>query len=147
MSALIELEKRLQDSLGKTVIGMRDLIRALTIAAVARGHVLVQGAPGLGKTLLGKSLAAAFGGRLVKPNPIGPDNRIADCTDPCGIERSAAFLQSTDLFFKRQGWNVDELILSSSLQRAIETPIRKSAEPPSGWVRRSRTESRHLKRI
>lgn len=61
-SPLEELEGALQRSLGSSVIGLTALIRALTIALVARGHVLIQGAPGLGKTLLSKSLAAALGG-------------------------------------------------------------------------------------
>jgi MoxR-like ATPase len=44
------------------VIGLQPVIRALTVAVVARGHVLLQGPPGLGKTLLSKTLAAALGG-------------------------------------------------------------------------------------
>src|SRR6185312_3222458 len=58
------LEGTLQRSLGRSVMGLVPLVRALTIALVARGHVLIQGVPGLGKTLLSKSLAAALGGNF-----------------------------------------------------------------------------------
>jgi len=61
-TALEALERQLQESLGQSVIGLQAVIRSLTIAIVARGHVLLQGPPGLGKTLLSKSLAAALGG-------------------------------------------------------------------------------------
>lgn len=62
MNALESLEQQLQQQLGAVVIGMQPVVRALTIAIVARGHVLLQGAPGLGKTLLSKTLATALGG-------------------------------------------------------------------------------------
>jgi MoxR-like ATPase len=61
-TALQTLESRLQETLGNTVIGLEPVIRALTVAVVARGHVLLQGPPGLGKTLLSKTLASALGG-------------------------------------------------------------------------------------
>src|SRR4051812_27772286 len=61
-NALESLEQRLQQHLGSIVVGMQPVVRALTIAILARGHVLLQGAPGLGKTLLSKSLAGALGG-------------------------------------------------------------------------------------
>jgi MoxR-like ATPase len=62
MNALASFEQRLQQELGAVVVGLQPVVRALAIAVVARGHVLLQGAPGLGKTLLSKTLAAAFQG-------------------------------------------------------------------------------------
>jgi len=63
-NAAVHLEQHLQQQLGAVVVGMQPAIRALAIAVVARGHVLLQGAPGLGKTLLSKTLAAALGGKF-----------------------------------------------------------------------------------
>lgn len=65
MSATIQqLESLLVHELGRVVVGANASIRALVIALVARGHVLVQGVPGLGKTLLAKTLARALGGEF-----------------------------------------------------------------------------------
>jgi MoxR-like ATPase len=63
-SSIQEFESRLASELGRVVVGAQSSIRALTIALVARGHVLVQGVPGLGKTLLAKTLARALGGQF-----------------------------------------------------------------------------------
>jgi MoxR-like ATPase len=58
------LESRLAGELGRVVVGAQVSIRALVIALVSQGHVLVQGVPGLGKTLLAKTLARALGGEF-----------------------------------------------------------------------------------
>ena len=65
MSASIrKLEALLAEELGRVVVGAGASIRALVVALVARGHVLVQGVPGLGKTLLAKTLARTLGGEF-----------------------------------------------------------------------------------
>jgi len=51
---------RLQQAIGRTVIGYDDPIRALTIALACEGHVLVEGLPGLAKTYLVRSFARAL---------------------------------------------------------------------------------------
>lgn len=63
-SAIQEVEALLRRELGRVMVGADSPIRALIIALVARGHVLVQGVPGLGKTLLAKTLARTLGGEF-----------------------------------------------------------------------------------
>jgi MoxR-like ATPase len=51
---------RLEEELGKIVVGQKDVVRQVIVAILAGGHVLLEGVPGLGKTLLCKSLAGAL---------------------------------------------------------------------------------------
>ena len=57
-------EQSMQREIARVIVGAEDVIRALCVALISRGHVLVQGPPGLGKTLLSKSLAGALGGEF-----------------------------------------------------------------------------------
>jgi MoxR-like ATPase len=50
---------RLEKAVAETVVGQRDVVEQVVLALVAGGHVLLEGAPGLGKTLLVRSLAQA----------------------------------------------------------------------------------------
>ena len=59
-----QFHSALARELGRVVVGADAAVRALTIALIARGHVLVQGVPGLGKTLLAKTLAHVLGGQF-----------------------------------------------------------------------------------
>jgi MoxR-like ATPase len=63
-TSIQQLESLLVTELGRVVVGAEASVRALVIALLARGHVLVQGVPGLGKTLLAKTLARALGGEF-----------------------------------------------------------------------------------
>src|SRR5450755_132954 len=49
----------LRDEIGKAMVGQSDAIEQLLVALVASGHVLIEGVPGLGKTLLARALAKA----------------------------------------------------------------------------------------
>jgi MoxR-like ATPase len=57
-----ETARALVDQLDEVVLGARPAIELAVAAFVAGGHVLIEDAPGVGKTLLAKALAAGIGG-------------------------------------------------------------------------------------
>jgi MoxR-like ATPase len=48
----------------KTIVGQDDLLERMIVALLARGHLLVEGVPGLAKTMAIKTLASAIGGEF-----------------------------------------------------------------------------------
>lgn len=56
-----ELFSLIVEEVGKVIVGHDDIIRKVLVAFLAGGHVLLEGVPGLGKTLLIKSLSRALG--------------------------------------------------------------------------------------
>ena len=54
------------DEIGRAVVGKREALTLILITVLARGHVLVEDLPGLGKTLIAKSFAAALGLRFTR---------------------------------------------------------------------------------
>ncbi len=56
-----EIFASLEGQVSKVIVGHDDVIRKILIAFLAGGHVLLEGVPGLGKTLLVKSLSHALG--------------------------------------------------------------------------------------
>ena len=56
-----QLYRELKDELGKVIIGQDDVIEHTIIAIFSGGHILIEGVPGLGKTLLAGSLSHIIG--------------------------------------------------------------------------------------
>jgi MoxR-like ATPase len=110
-NALQDLELALQQRIGEVVLGVSPAVRALCIAVVARGHVLVQGVPGLGKTLLSKSLAATLGGKF---------KRIQGTSDlmPTDITGTHLFDATKNAFVFRPGPLFADVVLFDEVNRA-----------------------------
>jgi len=56
--------ERLKQNLGKTIVGKGDAIRLVIVAVLSGGHALLEDVPGVGKTLLAKSLARSIDGKF-----------------------------------------------------------------------------------
>ncbi|HEX2026572.1 MAG TPA: MoxR family ATPase [Nitriliruptorales bacterium] len=68
-----------RDEVGKVVVGQEGVVSGLVVALLVRGHVLLEGAPGLAKTLLVKTLSAALDLQF-KRVQFTPDLMPADIT-------------------------------------------------------------------
>src|SRR5947209_8990362 len=55
-----ELATAIETELAKFIVGQRELVRSVLISLIAGGHVLLEGQPGLGKTVLVRSLASVL---------------------------------------------------------------------------------------
>lgn len=87
-AAAHEAIARLRQEVGKAVIGQDAVLNRLVIAILVRGHVLIEGLPGLAKTLLVKTLASSIDASF-KRIQFTPDLLPADITgtqifDPAG---------------------------------------------------------------
>ncbi|MGA8896866.1 MAG: AAA family ATPase, partial [Planktothrix agardhii] len=56
--------EHLKDNLSRTIVGKEDAIRLTLVALLAGGHALLEDVPGVGKTLLAKSLARSIAGQF-----------------------------------------------------------------------------------
>ena len=57
---LREALHRVREEVGKAVVGQQPAVTGLLIGLLCRGHVLLEGVPGVAKTLLVRSLSAAL---------------------------------------------------------------------------------------
>jgi len=52
-----ERAHRIEDEVGRVIVGQRDLVRQTLVCLLANGHALLEGVPGLGKTMLVRTIA------------------------------------------------------------------------------------------
>jgi MoxR-like ATPase len=95
----------------KTIVGQDALLERLLVALLSRGHILVEGVPGLAKTLAVRSLAGAIGGQF---------HRVQFTPDliPADIIGTRIFHQRTGEFEVSLGPVFTNLLLADEINRA-----------------------------
>jgi MoxR-like ATPase len=102
---------RINDELGKVIVGQQTMIERLLIGLLSDGHVLLEGVPGLAKTLSIKSLAQAVHAQF---------SRIQFTPDllPADVVGTMIYNQSKNEFFVRKGPIFANFILADEINRA-----------------------------
>src|SRR5689334_9061781 len=54
---LADAREKIKHEVGRVIVGQGEIIDLMLVSLLCRGHVLLHGVPGLGKTLMGKTLA------------------------------------------------------------------------------------------
>ena len=73
------IARDLRTQIGNAVVGQDDTVGQILATLIAAGHVLIEGVPGLGKTLLVRALARTFAGEFARIQ-FTPDLMPADVT-------------------------------------------------------------------
>lgn len=113
--------KTIEAEVSKAIVGMHDVLRSTLAAVFARGHVLLEGAPGLGKTLLVKSLASALG-LSFKRIQFTPDLMPSDVTGTQVLTEESGGARR---FVFKQGPLFANIVLADEINRA--TPKTQAA--------------------
>jgi MoxR-like ATPase len=121
LESLLDALSRARGEIAKAVVGHRQIIDQLLIALICEGHVLLQGAPGVGKTLLVRTLGIVTGLRFARIQ-FTPDLMPADITGGLALVpdeqgRTRAQYQAGPIF--------TQLLLADEINRA--TPKTQSA--------------------
>ncbi len=109
--ALVEKAAAVRAEIAKAFIGQDDVLDQILIVLLAGGHVLIEGVPGLGKTLLVRALGQALGCRYARVQ-FTPDLMPSD------VSGHAVYDPKTERFAIRRGPIFANLILADEINRA-----------------------------
>ncbi len=106
-----KLAGAMRAEVGKALVGQKEVVDAVLVALLAGGHVLIEGVPGLGKTLLVRALARTFAGSFGRIQ-FTPDLMPADVTG------HTLYDPKNQVFTARRGPVFVNLLLADEINRA-----------------------------
>ncbi|MBW2334825.1 MAG: MoxR family ATPase [Deltaproteobacteria bacterium] len=107
-----KLCEQIEENISQVIVGKHQTIELLLVALLGEGHVLLEDVPGLGKTLIAKSLARSIGGSI-KRVQFTPDLLPADIT---GFN---VYNQQTGQFTYQPGPVITNILLADEINRTI----------------------------
>jgi len=108
---LHKLPEKILNNASEIIIGKKDVLEAIMVAILSEGHVLLEGVPGVGKTLIAKTIAQLIGGEF-KRIQMTPDLLPAD------IIGTYIYNPQTATFTLKKGPIFANIILTDELNRA-----------------------------
>jgi MoxR-like ATPase len=113
----------LRTEIGKVIIGNKDVVDGVLVCLLAGGHALLEGVPGLGKTMLVRTLAETLSLNFSRIQ-FTPDLMPADILGTTVIEQAQTG-QGANQFYFRKGPIFANIVLADEVNRA--TPKTQSA--------------------
>jgi MoxR-like ATPase len=112
------VSEQLIENIGQVIIGKRESIELVVVGLLSQGHILLEDVPGVGKTMLARTLAKSLGCRFRRIQ-FTPDMLPSDVT---GV---SIFNQKTREFEFRPGPVMAQIVLTDEINRA--TPKTQAA--------------------
>ena len=103
--------QKIRDEVGRVILGKDEVVERLLVALLCRGHVLLEDAPGVGKTILARALSMTLGGEF----------RRVQCTPdllPADVLGVSIYNQQSGEFEFREGPIMTNVLLVDEINRA-----------------------------